>query len=97
LNQPGGYRSFYSGHVSNVVAALSMTAMTLELRHHQHIWPWLVVAAIGAMVAAERVAAGRHFYTDVAVGAFAGAAVGTLVPLAHRRGDLEVRGFSLRF
>jgi membrane-associated phospholipid phosphatase len=97
LNQPGGYRSFYSGHVSNVVAALSATAMTLELRHRQHFWPWLVVVAIGTMVAAERVAAGRHFYTDVAVGALAGAAVGTLVPLAHRRDDLEVRGLSLRF
>jgi len=41
---------------------------------------------------AERVAAGRHFYTDVAVGAVAGAAVGTLVPLAHRRADLGTGG-----
>jgi membrane-associated phospholipid phosphatase len=97
LNQPGGYRSFYSGHVSVVFAALSVTAMTLEVRHHQHLWPWVLAVAVGTMVAAERVAAGRHFYTDVAVGAVAGAAVGTLVPLAHRRGDVEVRGFSLRF
>jgi membrane-associated phospholipid phosphatase len=90
LNQPGGYRSFYSGHTSLVVAALSATAVTLEARHGQRVWPWLMVAAIGGMVAAERIAAGRHFYTDVAVGAVAGAAVGTLVPIAHRpanRGD----------
>jgi len=96
LNQPGGYRSFYSGHVSVVFAALSVTAMTLELRHHQHVWPWVLAVAAGTMVAAERVAAGRHFYTDVAVGAVAGAAVGTLVPLAHRA-DADVRGLSLRF
>jgi membrane-associated phospholipid phosphatase len=97
LNQPGGYRSFYSGHVSVVFAALSVTAMTLEVRHQQYIWPWVLAVAAGTMVAAERVAAGRHFYTDVAVGAVAGTAVGTLVPLAHRRTDLDVRGFSLRF
>ena len=29
VNQPGGYRSFYSGHTSLVVAALSATAVTL--------------------------------------------------------------------
>jgi len=86
LNQPGGYRSFYSGHVSNVLAALSVTAVTLGIRHEQRVWPWIVAVAMGSMVAAERVAAGRHFYTDVAVGAVAGAAVGTLVPLGHRRG-----------
>jgi membrane-associated phospholipid phosphatase len=48
------------------------------------------------MVAAERVAAGRHFYTDVAVGALAGAVVGTLVPLAHRRAP-EDGGIAIRF
>jgi len=97
LHRPGGYRSFYSGHVSVVVAALSVTAFTLDTRHHQHIWPWLLAVGMGAMVAAERVAAGRHFYTDVAVGAVAGAAVGTLVPLAHRRANLDTHGLSLRF
>jgi len=97
LNQPGGYRSFYSGHTSVVVAALSVTALTLEARHGQRIWPWLLVAAVGTMVAAERVAAGRHFYTDGAVGAVAGAAVGTLVPLAHCRADLGAGGLTLRF
>jgi membrane-associated phospholipid phosphatase len=86
LKTPGGYRSFYSGHVSNVLAALSVTAVTLGIRHDQRIWPWALAVALGSMVAAERIAAGRHFYTDVAVGAVAGAAVGTLVPLAHRRG-----------
>ena len=97
VNQPGGYRSFYSGHTSLVVAALSVTAVTLEARHGQRVWPWLVVAAIGTMVAAERVAAGRHFYTDVAVGAVAGAAVGTLVPMAHRRGGPGDGPLTFRF
>ena len=97
LNQPGGYRSFYSGHVSVVVAALSVTAVTLGARHGQRIWPWILVATLGSMVAAERVAAGRHFYTDVAVGAVAGGAVGTLVPVAHLRTEPGTGGFALRF
>jgi len=97
LHQPGGYRSFYSGHTSVVVAALSVTAMTLNLRHDQRLWPWVLVLGVGTMVAAERIAAGRHFYTDVAVGAVAGAAVGTLVPLAHLRGADEVGGLAMRF
>jgi len=98
LNQPGGYRSFYSGHASVVAAALSAAAMTLEARHGQHLWPWVLVAVVGGMVAAERIAAGRHFYTDVAVGAVAGAAVGTLVPLAHRRDEQDgTRGLTIRF
>ncbi len=97
LNQPGGYRSFYSGHVSVVVAALSITAVTLGARYGQRIWPWILVATLGSMVAAERVAAGRHFYTDVAVGAIAGATVGTLVPIAHLRTEPGNGGFALRF
>jgi membrane-associated phospholipid phosphatase len=96
LNKPGGYRSFYSGHTSNVLAALSVTAVTLGIRHDQRVWPWIVAVAVGSMVAAERVAAGRHFYTDVAVGAVAGAAVGTVVPLAHRRAG-EDGGLAFRF
>jgi membrane-associated phospholipid phosphatase len=96
LYQPGGYRSFYSGHTSVVVAALSVIAITLKIRHDQRLWPWLVVAGVGTMVAAERVAAGRHFYTDVAVGAVAGAAVGIVVPLAHR-GEDDHPDLALRF
>ncbi len=85
INQPGGYRSFYSGHTSLVAAALSATAVTLDARYGQRVWPWVVTGAVSAMVGAERIAAGRHFYTDVAVGAVMGAAVGTLIPLWHRR------------
>jgi hypothetical protein len=85
LDQPGGYRSFYSGHTSVTVAALAASAMTLRLRRGEKVWPWIVTGVVGAIVAAERVAAGRHFYTDVAVGFVAGAAVGIGVPLLHAR------------
>lgn len=81
----GGYRSFYSGHTSNAFAALSFAAMTLRLRHGEMYWPWVVAALAGSSVAIERVLAGRHFATDVIVGALAGSAVGILVPWLHAR------------
>lgn len=83
INSPGGYRSFYSGHVSTVFAALSASAMTLRLRYGERWWPWAVVGVVGSSVAFERVAAGRHFPSDVMVGAAVGTLVGVLVPALH--------------
>ena len=83
--QPGGFRSFYSGHTSTTFAALSAASMTAYLRHGASIWPWFITAAIGTSVGLERVAAGRHFYTDVIFGALSGTAVGTLIPLLHSK------------
>jgi membrane-associated phospholipid phosphatase len=81
----GGYRSFYSGHTSLTFSSLAASSVTLNLRHHAGVWPWLVTVALGTTVAAERVAAGRHFYTDVGIGAIMGTAVGVLVPWLHKR------------
>lgn len=85
VGKPGGYRSFYSGHTSIAFAALSTTAYTLDARYHLGPWPWLGTAIIGTSVAAERIAAGRHFYTDVILGAAAGTLFGTLLPWLHER------------
>jgi membrane-associated phospholipid phosphatase len=85
LRDPRGYRSFYSGHTSTAAAALTAAAFTARQRYGEHVWPWLVDAAVASSVALERVAAGRHFPTDVIVGAAAGAAVGVAVPWLHRR------------
>jgi membrane-associated phospholipid phosphatase len=83
INSPGGYRSFYSGHTSTVFAALTASAITLRLRYGERWWPWVVDGVVGSSVAVERVAAGRHFPTDVIVGALAGSLVGILVPTLH--------------
>lgn len=84
--QAQGYRSFYSGHTSTAVAALTAASWTYTLRRGPATWPWLVTAAVGASVGVERVLAGRHFPTDVLVGAAAGFGFGSLVPLLHARG-----------
>ncbi|HSN91768.1 MAG TPA: phosphatase PAP2 family protein [Anaeromyxobacteraceae bacterium] len=85
VREPGSYRAFYSGHVSTAVAALTAAAWTARLRRGEEVWPWLAVAAVGVSVAVERVAGGHHFPSDVVVGAAAGFAVGTAVPLLHAR------------
>ena len=91
IDDPGGYRSFYSGHTSLAVASLSTAAVTWTLRHGASPWPWIATAATGVGVAALRIEAGRHFYSDVGVGALAGFAVGTLIPLLHRLEDEDRR------
>lgn len=84
-SQPGGFRSFYSGHASTIFSSLSAFSMTYSLRHDGGSWPWIVTGAAGLSVMVERVVAGRHFYSDVLFGALGGLAVGTLIPLLHQR------------
>jgi membrane-associated phospholipid phosphatase len=85
IDRPGGYRSFYSGHTSLVFAALSAWSMTIRLRYGEKTWPWIATAVLGGSVAIERVADGRHFPSDVIVGAIMGTATGIAVPALHAR------------
>lgn len=82
--------SFFSGHVAGV-AAVGSTMTYLELlRNPDTARPWLAMgswAAATAAMAYLRVAARRHFVTDVLTGVLVGVAVGTLVPHLHRSHD----------
>lgn len=91
-SEPGGYRSFYSGHASTTFSALTAASLTYNLRHPSSVWPWVITGVYGTAVAAERVAAGRHFYTDVIVGALAGSAVGYVIPWLHERDEIKSNG-----
>ncbi len=85
LQAPDSYASFYSGHTTFVVAALTAASFTYTQRHGPAAWPWIVTGVVSLSVAAERVASGEHFYSDVAVGALAGFLCGYFIPLVHRR------------
>lgn len=85
VGKPAGYRSFYSGHTSLVFAGLAAAAMTSRLRRGEQTWPWIVTLVVGSSVAVERVADGRHFPSDVIVGAVMGTATGIVVPWLHAR------------
>ena len=72
------HRSMYSGHTST--AFVLATSYVLSMGHRnglERFWPLMAAAGVGAM----RVAAGKHFPTDVLVGAAMGS--GTAI-LLHR-------------
>lgn len=95
LESTDAYLSFYSGHTTNTFAALSAAAMILHLRYDTGVWPWVVTAMVGGSVAVERVLAGKHFPTDVAVGAIAGVGEGVLIPYLHVKHPDELTGWML--
>ena len=78
--------SFYSGHASAAFLAATYFAYTYPLRHpefkyHGALWAGALGAA--SLVAGLRVAAGKHFPSDVLVGAAAGAFFGWVFPRMH--------------
>ena len=85
INNGESYLAFYSGHVSVTFTVLSAMSMTLTLRHGFSVWPWAITAVVGTGMAAQRIIAGQHFYTDVIVAAIMGTATGILVPWLHAR------------
>ena len=84
-----GHLSFYSGHAATAFAAAVGGAYlfaqgTDDTNARTAVW------ATGLLLAGAasnlRVRAGKHFPSDVAVGAAAGAAAGLAIPLLHPRG-----------
>lgn len=73
------YRSFFSGHSAIAFAAASTSGLLARDGDRS------LVLGAGAFLAAStanlRVRAGKHFYSDVAIGAVIGTAIGTLVPV----------------
>lgn len=81
--------SFYSGHSATAFAMATATSRIFMIRHPDSDWVlplWLGAEALAATTAVLRVEAGKHFWSDVAVGALVGSAVGYLVPELHLRG-----------
>ncbi|MFC1610646.1 phosphatase PAP2 family protein [Myxococcota bacterium] len=78
--------SFFSGHTS--MAFVMASAYSTIFAHRNPGSPAVLPVTIGAhalaaATAALRVGAGKHFWTDVIVGAAVGSAIGFLVPQLH--------------
>ncbi|MDB4961673.1 MAG: phosphoesterase PA-phosphatase related protein [Myxococcales bacterium] len=85
-----GHMSFYSGHASLSFGAATTGAYLLGASSTSGAargvaWGLGMAAAAGA--ATFRVRAGKHFYSDVVVGAVVGITVGYLVPALHADGE----------
>jgi len=80
----GNQESLPSGHASVAFAAATTYWMLARREHLPHGTRNTILLYAGAVgVAALRVAAGKHFPTDVVAGAALGSAVGWLVPTIH--------------
>ncbi len=79
--------SFYSGHTTTAFALAVSGAMLYDMKGGNHpgaVWTAALVMATG--VGYLRIAADKHYFTDVLVGALLGAAAGYLVPkLLHQK------------
>jgi membrane-associated phospholipid phosphatase len=78
-------RSFPSGHASFSFAAAAAAASILERRHElgSHKAEVALLFAAATTTSVLRVAAHRHFPTDVVAGAVLGSAIGWVVPRLH--------------
>ncbi len=85
---PDAALSFYSQHSSTAFAMATAYSYLFMRRHpgSRLIVPvWLISEGLVTTTAALRVAAGRHFITDVLTGAAVGSALGLLIPYLHQR------------
>ncbi len=85
-------RSFYSGHTSSAFASMVFLASVFERLYPDSSargWVWGGCMAAAATTGYLRYAAGRHYPTDILVGAAMGAFVGYIVPSLH---ELEAEG-----
>ena len=85
-----GRESFYSGHVSTA-AAMSFFIATVISDYHPDmktgikISMWAVAAVYPAVTGYFRIAAGKHYRTDIIAAYAAGAITGWLIPFLHKK------------
>lgn len=87
--EPDARLSFFSGHASISFAMASAYGSIFQARHPRSRWRapvWVASYGVATGTALLRVAAGKHFWSDILVGAMVGSAVGLLLPMAHRLG-----------
>ncbi len=80
------YQSFYSGHAATAFCAATAGAYLLGAstgNRGVRSLAWGSGFAVAAATANLRVRAGKHFYSDVVIGALAGTIIGYAVPALH--------------
>lgn len=85
---PANYTSFYSGHTSFTAAAATATVLSM-IRRRAPLWLTMIIflasATLVFLTGLFRVLAGRHFTTDVLVGAVAGVLVAYFISALHTK------------
>jgi len=97
-SRPEAAGSFYSGHASEAFLGAVYLATSYPLRHPEFEhrgWLWTGALAAATTTAALRVAAGKHFPSDVLAGAAMGSLLGLGFAQLHRPGGLGLWGTEL--
>ena len=86
LSQRDTYTSFYSGHTSTSFAMTFAFAKTyIARKNYKHpILAYGIALALGGATGILRVSAGKHFPTDVMMGAATGTSLGVTLPNLHQ-------------
>ncbi|HEY5920458.1 MAG TPA: phosphatase PAP2 family protein [Kofleriaceae bacterium] len=83
--------SFPSGHTSRAFALATSAGMIARARgYRSEPFIWVSGAAIAATSAYLRIAADRHYLSDVFVGSLIGVSAGLTVPLLMRRDNVQL-------
>lgn len=81
IARPDDVHSFFSGHTATAFAAAVSTATIASRRDSRHApWIWAGGLGLAGTTGYLRIAANRHFLTDVLTGAAVGTAFGVLLP-----------------
>ena len=84
---PEAAGSFYSGHASGAFLGAAFLSTVYPSRYPEFRysgWLWAGSLTVASSVAAMRVLAGRHFPSDIMVGAGVGTLIGWGIPTLHR-------------
>ncbi|HEY3448337.1 MAG TPA: phosphatase PAP2 family protein [Myxococcales bacterium] len=78
--------SFYSGHTTLAFSLVVSAGTIAQLRGYRAApYIWGIGLPLAAFAAYSRIAADKHYLSDVLLGAAAGSAAGFLVPFLHRK------------
>jgi hypothetical protein len=94
----GARLSFFSGHTSMSAGLSFFTAKIWSDYHPESKWKplvWTAAAAVPAVTGYLRYKAGKHYFTDVAVGYAVGAVIGYFVPHFHKIDRRSKRKFRI--
>lgn len=86
-------KSFYSGHTSLAFCSAVFLSKTWSDTHpdsDSRYFVWGISLTAASATGYLRYAAGRHYPTDVVVGAIMGGIIGYMVPVLHRKNGSEI-------
>ncbi len=95
----GNFRnSFFAGHVAVVSTSTFFIAKVFDDYHPDSKWKWAVYGGAAAATIGMgymRLEAGKHFPSDILLGAIVGTTSGLLVPQFHKNHDYKKQKWSL--